>query len=138
MNTLVLAQAAVPASPVGELHRQTGWYVAGLMGAVGLWGLALAVFRRTPGRVFAIAFGVAVTGMLAQVAMGVWAFSQDGINPGNQHVFYGVVIVFSLTFAYIYRAQLAKRPALSYGLLGLFIMGLGLRAIANFGQSFGP
>jgi len=52
-------------------------------------------------------------------------------------VFYGIVILFTFSFAYIYRAQLAKRAALSYGLLGLFLMGLGIRGIQNFGQSFG-
>jgi hypothetical protein len=31
----------------------------------------------------------------------------------------------------VYRSQLAKRPALAYGLLMLFVMGLGLRAWAN-------
>jgi hypothetical protein len=37
----------------------------------------------------------------------------------------------------MYRAQFSKRPALSYGLLFLFAMGLGVRGIMTFGQSFG-
>lgn len=46
-------------------------------------------------------------------------------------LFYGIVIVFTFAFAYIYRIQLECRPELGYGLLLLFIMGLGLRAWAN-------
>jgi hypothetical protein len=47
-----------------------------------------------------------------------------------------VVISFTLGFAYIYRAQFRKRPALYLGLLLLFLMGLGIRGIMTFGQSF--
>ena len=42
-----------------------------------------------------------------------------------------MVIAVTLSFAYIYRPTMAKRPALTYGLLLLFVMGLGLRAWAN-------
>jgi hypothetical protein len=52
----------------------------------------------------------------------------QGNEPGGLHLFYGVVIVFTLAIAYVYRSQLARRPALSYGVLLLFVMGLGLRA----------
>lgn len=128
----VLAQV----SPVGELHRTFGWYVVWTMAAIGTWGLVLALLRREPGRMYWTAFGIGVVGVLTQVGFGTWALSVDGIEPGNQHVFYGVVSVFTLAFAYIYRLQLAKRPALSYALLSLFLMGLGMRAIANFGQAF--
>jgi hypothetical protein len=51
-------------------------------------------------------------------------------------VFYGVVIAVTLSFAYIYRAQFRKRPALYYGLLLLFTMGLGIRGILTFGGNF--
>jgi hypothetical protein len=131
--TLILAATT---SAVGDVHRSFGWYAVWLMGGVGLWGLVLAIRKRDPGRSFWALFGLAVVGILTQVGMGTWALSVDGVDPGNQHVFYGVVIVFTLSFAYIYRAQLAKRPALSYAILALFLMGLAIRAISNFGQSF--
>ena len=80
--------------------------------------------------------GVAITGMLAQVVLGVIAMSIEDLDPGNQHVFYGVVIAVTFTFVYIYRAQFRKRPALYYGLLLLFAMGLGIRGIMTFGGNF--
>lgn len=125
-------------SAVGSAHRQFGWTAVTVMGVVGLWGIALAVFKRQPGRLFAVGATIASLALLTQVGMGLWVYiTMDAEWAGNQHVFYGIVILFTFSFAYIYRAQLAKRPALSYGLLGLFLMGLGIRGIANFGLSFG-
>ena len=43
--------------------------------------------------------------------------------------FYGVVIAATFAVAYAYRAQIRTRPALRYGVLLLFVMGLGLQAI---------
>lgn len=112
-------------------HEQW-FYVAVLTtGLVGLWGLGLAIFKSPPGRAFGIATGVAITVMLIQVAAGVLLYAR-GMRPGNGfHVFYGIVIVMTFSIAYVYRAQLARRPALAYGILLLFVMGLGLRAWSN-------
>jgi len=127
----------VLAVTAGDIHRATGWWVVGLVGAVGLIGIVLGIARREPGRWFWWLVGVAAVALLSQVGLGLWRYSVDGEDPGNQHVFYGVVVVFTLAFAYIYRGELAKRPALSYGALLLFLMGLGVRGISTFGQSFG-
>lgn len=100
---------------------------------MGAWGLAAAAFRRGPGRAFAWARGIAIAAMLIQVSAGVYLYAND-VRPGNSfHVFYGVVIVITLTIAYLYRSTMARRPALTYGVLLLFVMGLGLRAWANLG-----
>lgn len=74
--------------------------------------------------------------VIVQVLLGLGSMNLEDKNPGNQHVFYGVVVSFTLGFAYIYRAQFRKRPALYYGLLMVFLMGLGIRGIMTFGQSF--
>jgi hypothetical protein len=47
-----------------------------------------------------------------------------------------VVIAVTFTFVYIYRAQFRKKPNLYYGLLMLFVMGLGIRGVMTFGHSF--
>lgn len=141
-TSIVLALAQVRPddydSAIGAAHRRFGWTAVIIMGVVGLWGLVLAVLRREPGRSYAVGATIASIALLTQVGMGLWVYvNEDAEWAGNQHVFYGIVILFTFSFAYIYRAQLAKRPALSYGLLGLFLMGLGIRGIQNFGQSFG-
>lgn len=108
------------------------FYVAVLTtGLVGAWGLILAVMKREPSRWFGYARAVAIAAMLIQIGAGVLLYSND-LRPGNSfHIFYGVVIAVTLTLAYVYRSTMAKRPALTYGILLLFVMGLGLRAWAN-------
>ena len=73
--------------------------------------------------------------MLVQVGLGLLLFAQD-YEPGSIHMFYGFVILLTLAFVYIYKVQFERRPTLYWGLVLLFMMGLGLRGIANFGQSF--
>lgn len=114
-------------------HADWFWVAVISTGFVGVWGLVLAIAKRPPGRAFVLGRATAIAAMLIQVAAGVILYAQ-GQRPGNDfHVFYGVVIAFTLSLAYVYRAVLARRPALFYGLLLLFVMGLGLRAWANVG-----
>jgi CDP-diglyceride synthetase len=116
---------------VHTFHQYWFYVAIATTGAVGLWGLALALMKRTPPKAFEWARGVAFGVILAQVAAGVYMYSND-VKPGDPfHVFYGVVIVVTLTLAYVYRATMARKPALTYGVLLLFVMGLGLRAWAN-------
>lgn len=124
------------ASTVGGFHSFWGWVAVGLLLAIALWGLGLALRRRAPGRAFWTGTGVAIAATVLQVGLGLYAFGVDGIAAGNQHLFYGILLLFTFAFAYIYRPQLAKRPALSYGLLLLFAMGLGVRAVLTFGLDF--
>jgi len=114
-------------------HSHWVWVALVTTGAVGVWGLGLAILKRPSGRAFGIAVGVAVTAMLIQVAAGV-ALYVYGLRPLNGfHVFYGILIAITFSLAYVYRVQLARRPALWYGLLLLFVMGLGFRAWSNVG-----
>ncbi|TDI51869.1 MAG: hypothetical protein E2O95_04985 [Acidobacteria bacterium] len=100
-------------------------------GIVGVWGVTLAVLKRTPRAAFNWARSIAIAAILVQVAAGTYLYSND-LRPGNSfHVFYGVVIVITLTLAYVYRSTMARKPGLTYGILLLFVMGLGLRAWAN-------
>lgn len=118
------------------LHENLGWAAIVISGLVGLWGVLLAIGKRHhPGAPFWWGVGVASVAMLAQVGVGV-VLSEAPNESGDQHVFYGIVIVFVLAFAYIYRSQMSRRPALYYGLMFLFVMGLGLRAITTLGVDF--
>ena len=114
--------------------HQFWFYVAvGSTGFVGLWGIVVGLAKRDPGRSFAVARTLAIAAMLIQVGAGLWLWGQ-GLRPGDSfHVFYGVVIAATFSFAYTYRVQFEQRPALMYGILLLFVMGLGLRAWANVG-----
>jgi heme A synthase len=119
---------------LSQFHTTWGYVAVGACGVVGLWGVLMAR-RESPPKAFYYGVGVCIVALLAQILVGVLVAS-SGIDPGNQHVFYGVVIAVTLSFAYIYRAQFRKRPALYYGLLLLFTMGLGIRGILTFGGNF--
>ncbi len=114
-------------------HAHWVYVALATTGIVGLWGLGLAALHRLPGRAFRIGVSVAIAAALIQVAAGV-ALYVYGLRPLNGfHVFYGILIAVTLSLAYIYRVTLARRPALLYGLLLLFVMGLGFRAWSNVG-----
>ncbi len=121
----------LPSTRMRALHGN--WFYVAVIsnGVVGLWGIALLVLKKKVNRSFNWATGIAVVAMLVQVGLGLLVY-QQGHRPANDfHLFYGFVILFTFTFAYVYRAQMSKRPALSWGLLLLFVMGLGLRAWSN-------
>lgn len=119
---------------VSGFHTTWGYIAVGISGLVGLWGVLMAKRPRPP-KAFYYGVGVAIAALILQVLVGVILYS-GGMDPGNQHVFYGVVIVITFVFAYIYRAQFRRRPALYLGLLLLFTMGLGIRGITAFGGNF--
>ncbi len=122
--------------PVGEIHSVTGWVAIGWTAAVGLWGVVASIRKAEVGPWFALGTigGLAFTAL--QVGLGLVLFAQ-GFDPGSFHLFYGIVILFMVAFAYIFRAQLAVDPGLRWGLLLLFVAGLGLRAWATFGTAVG-
>ena len=122
------------ACPVSAFHTYWGYFAAGLSGLVGVWGIAMARRSEAP-KSFLVAVGTVVGVLLVQIAIGVSIYA-GGTDPGNQHVFYGVVIAVTLSFIYIYRSQFRKRPTLYYGLALLFMMGLAIRGIMTFGNSF--
>lgn len=126
-------RGSVDLSTVLEFHQK--WFYVSVIscGVVGIWGVVLAIAKREPSRWFGIARGVAIAAILIQVAAGIYLYS-NGIHPSNaMHMFYGVVITITLTLAYLYRSTMAKKPGLTYGILLLFVMGLGLRAWMNTG-----
>jgi heme A synthase len=114
-------------------HRNWFYVAVVVTGLVGLWGVVLAVLRREPPPVFRPATWLAIGVMLVQVGAGLWLYGR-GLEPSDGfHMFYGIVIAITFSLAYLWRSTMAQRPALSYGLLLLFVMGLGLRAWANVG-----
>lgn len=64
-----------------------------------------------------------------QVALGVAHMNADDVEPADLHMFYGFVAIIAVAIIYSYRQQLHHRLYLLYGLGGLFLMGLGIRAM---------
>ena len=98
-------------------------------GLAGLW--ALGAHRWTPLRTralwwFTLFVEVAV---FVQVGMGVGMVAGQGRKAPQFHMFYGFVAIISVGILYSYRQQLRHRLYLLYGFGGLFVMGLGIRAL---------
>ena len=119
----------------GSIHTWFAWVAIGIVGGSGLVALGYHFRRRAVDSVFWILVAASVITMVIQVGLGLIAFGQD-LEPGSIHMFYGFVILLTLTFIYIYRIQFERRPALYWSLALLFMMGLGIRGVLNFGQSF--
>jgi len=61
--------------------------------------------------------------------LGVLLVVREDRETPQFHAFYGFVALASVGIIYSYRHQLAGRRYLLYGLGGLFLMGLGIRAM---------
>ena len=110
--------------------HQTWAYVA--IVANGLVGVAALVAWQVPklrGRWVWIATIVAEAAILLQVFVGVTLQASKDYKAPGFHIFYGFLVFLTIGFAYQYRRQLRARQELYCGLLGLFIMGLGIRAV---------
>ncbi|HET6663304.1 MAG TPA: hypothetical protein VFG94_03565 [Acidimicrobiales bacterium] len=64
-----------------------------------------------------------------EVVLGVILVAHEDRAAPQFHMFYGFVALASVGIIYSYRQQLADRRYLLYGLGGLFLMGLGIRAM---------
>lgn len=119
-----------------SLHNWGAWVTIAVTGAVGWWGVIGGMTRREVGTPYRAGIGVAAAVTIIHIGTGAYLYANDGVDPGDQHLFYGVVIAFTLAFAYIFRLQLEKAPMLRWGMFWLFVMGLGLRTVQTFGVGF--
>lgn len=112
-----------------QLHADFAWVVVAANAAVGSWALG-AHWRpglRRPSLWRATL--VAELTIVVQVALGVALVAIDGLEVAQFHAFYGFVALATIGIVYSYREQVAAHRHLLYGLGGLFLMGLALRAI---------
>ncbi len=123
--------AAAPAF-VRDVHEVWAWVVVVSNALVGAW--ALAAHKDERFRVPALwwATGAAQVAIFVQVILGV-VLVQGRTEDGDLgfHELYGFSAAFAVAIVYSYRNQLGDKKYLLYGCGGLFIMGLGLRAIAT-------
>jgi hypothetical protein len=67
--------------------------------------------------------------VFVQVGLGVGLVAGQGYEADSFHMFYGFVAIISVAIIYSYRHQMRHRIYLLYGLGGLFVMGLAIRAL---------
>lgn len=112
-----------------DLHVGWAWVVILANGLAGLWCLAAHRWPAVRTRALWWFTVAAEVTMFIQVGLGVAAMQADGFRPKQFHMFYGFVALITIAILYSYRSQLRHRLYLLYGFGGLFIMGLGIRAM---------
>ena len=98
-------------------------------GLAGLWALAANAVPGLRTRALWWFVAIAQVSVFVQVVLGVVLLRGEHLTAPTFHVFYGFVAAFAVAILYAYRAQLRHRLYLLYGLGGLFVMGLGIRAV---------
>ena len=114
---------------VSDLHNSWAWVAILSNALAGVW--ALAAHKIMPLRTRALWWytGVAQFTIFVQVTLGVIMVNKNKLEFPAFHAFYGFVAIMVVAIIYSYRLQLKSRVYLLYGFGGLFLMGLGIRAM---------
>jgi hypothetical protein len=119
----------IAVTPVLDVHDVWAWVVIIGNGLAGLWALVASkwpAFRHAA--LWWVTVGVELA-VFVQVILGVWLVAAEDIPAPDFHMFYGFLTIIAVAILYSYRHQMHHRLYQLYGLGGLFIMGLGLRAL---------
>ncbi|MBV8160657.1 MAG: hypothetical protein JO265_07005 [Acidimicrobiia bacterium] len=95
----------------------------------GSWALAAHVWAGFRTRALWWFTAFAELAVFVQVGLGVGLVAGQHVKAPQFHMFYGFVAIITVGIVYSYRAQLRHRLYLLYGFGGLFVMGLGIRAL---------
>jgi len=114
---------------ISDIHNSWAWVAILSNALAGVW--ALAAHKIMPLRTRALWWytGVAQLTIFVQVTLGVIMVNKEKLEFPAFHAFYGFVAIMAVAIIYSYRLQLKSRVYLLYGFGGLFLMGLGIRAM---------
>ncbi len=121
--------APVVGTSLLDLHTSWAWFVIVGNGLAGLWALGANWLPTLRTRALWWFTGLAEVTIFVQVGLGVGLVAGQGFVAPKFHMFYGFVAIIAVAIIYSYRAQMKHRLYLLYGLGGLFLMGLGIRAM---------
>lgn len=112
-----------------DAHSAFAWVVVATNAVVGAWALAAHWQERLRVRALWVATVVAEVTIFVEVALGVALVALRDREVAQFHAFYGFVAIATVGIIYSYRQQVERHRFLLYGLGGLFLMGLALRAV---------
>src|SRR5262249_39879191 len=128
--TLAALEApAITATTLLQIHESWAWFVIIGNGLAGLWALGANWIPSLRTRALWWFTGIAELTICVRVGRGVGLVAGQHYVAPKFHMFYGFVAIISVAIIYSYRAQLRHRLYLLYGFGGLFLMGLGIRAM---------
>jgi hypothetical protein len=108
-----------------------GFVAVVLNGVAGVVALIAWRVRRWRGWWVWILTIVAQSVFMFDVVIGTVLFAAYDIDVPRIHMFYGFLVFLTVGLAFQYRDAMRGRTELLYGLVGLFLMGLGIRAVFN-------
>jgi hypothetical protein len=112
-----------------DFHKTWGYVAIVANGIVGVAALVAWRAKLLRGRWLWIVTIIAEAAMMLQVLVGVILVASKDYTAPRFHMFYGFLAFLTVGLAYQYRGQMRGRRELLYGLAGLFLMGLGIRAV---------
>lgn len=123
--------ALVASSGLHDAHTVSGWFLIGSNAFVGAWALAAQYVPALRHRVLWVCTAVAEVSAIVVAVIGALIVNRNGIELDPFHALYGFSTIFAVGILYSYRNSpfIADKLYLLYGCGGLFIMGLGLRAM---------
>lgn len=112
-----------------DFHQQWAWMVilGNALGGIWCLGAHWIPALRVRALWWFVIFVEAT--IFVQVVLGVIMVAGQGLHAPKFHMFYGFVAIISVAILYSYRNQMRAQQYLLYGFGGLFLMGLGIRAM---------
>ncbi len=111
------------------IHREWAWVVIVGNGLAGLWALGAARWVTLRGPALWLFTGAIQVSTFVEVGLGVAMVAGKDVPDLHFHMLYGFSTLVAIGIIYSYRQQLRDRIYLLYGFGGLFLMGLGIRAL---------
>ncbi len=112
-----------------DIHEGLAWVMVVGNGLAGAWALAAHRADALRGRALWWFTALVQVVIAVQVTLGVGLVAGQDIEPPQFHLFYGFVALITVSIVYSYRQSLRPHRHLLYGFAGLFLMGLGIRAM---------
>lgn len=115
-----------------QIHRAFAWVVIIGNALAGIWALAAHRWPSLRTRALWWYTVLAEVTIFVQVALGVALLNVEKINPPQFHLLYGFAGIIAVGIMYSYKTTspwVRERIYLVYGGTGLFLMGLGIRAV---------
>ncbi len=126
---MAAAVAPIVAISLLDLHVGWAWVVIISNALAGIWSLGAAWIPSLRTRALWWFTVIAELTVFVQVILGVELVAGEKIEAKQFHMFYGFVAIIAVGILYSYRQQMRHRLYQLYGFGGLFIMGLGIRAL---------
>jgi hypothetical protein len=112
-----------------DVHAGWAWVVVISNGLAGVWALAAHRWPSLRSKALWWFTIFAEVSVFIQVGLGVGLVAGQKLKAPKFHLFYGFVAIIAVGLIYSYRQQMRHRLYLLYGGGGLFVMGLGIRAM---------